>query len=231
MKQKASDYDYKIGRRQTALIYHIFITAVSVILFLTLFLNLILFPVHVKSDTMETDIARNSAVFVCPFLRTPKRGDVVYISRPDGYKSSFLQKCCNALVGFFTAQKYFPFGYTHNISGKPMLRRVLALPGDKIYMKDYVLYVKPEGENLFLTEFELVDKPYNIHIYSVPAEWDGMGAFGNMNEISLGKNEYFVLADNRIEGTDSRVFGPIQSSRIKGRAIFEYFPFNKLRLF
>ena len=47
----------------------------------------------------------------------------------------------------------------------------------------------------------------------------------------LKADQYFVLADNRIEGADSRVWGSISSSRIKGRAVLEYFPFSKFNIF
>ena len=40
------------------------------------------------------------------------------------------------------------------------LRRVIGMPGDIIYMRDYVLYVKPAGEKHFLTEFEIIEKNY-----------------------------------------------------------------------
>ena len=117
------------------------------------------------------------------------------------------------------------------MTGKNSIRRVVALPGDSYYMKDYVLYVKPAGENYYLTEFELASKPYNIRIYSVPVEWDGMGCSGFMSESKLEAGEYFVLADNRIEGLDSRVYGAVRSDRIKGRVLFQIFPFNKMKLF
>ncbi len=145
--------------------------------------------------------------------------------------ASFFENIVNLLTEFFTAQKYAPFGYTHNMTGKAQLRRVLALPGDTIYMRDYVLYVKPKDEDHYLSEYELAKKPYNLHIYSVPAEWDGMGACGDMNEMVLEKDFYFVLADNRIDGTDSRIWGPISADKIKGRALIEYFPFSKIRIF
>ena len=58
-----------------------------------------------------------------------------------------------------------------------------------------------------------------------------MGCAGSLPEATLGKNEYFVLADNRIEGLDSRVYGSVNSSRIVGRVLWQFFPFNKMKLF
>ena len=231
MKQNVYDYSFELRRKRSRSISFVVTLLLSVILLMVLLINFVIFSVHVNSDSMETDIAKGSAVFVTPLVRTPKRGDVVYISRLDNYSPLKLESIMNSFVQFFTAQKYYPFGYTNAMTGKPMLRRVLGLPGDTIYMKDYVLYISPAGQDKVLTEFELWTKPYNIHIYSIPAEWNGMGACGDMEKITLNEGEYFVLADNRIEGTDSRVWGTIPASKIKGKVIFEYFPFNHLHLF
>ena len=230
MKQNVYDYSFQMRRKRAKKITFITVLILSVILFLILFLDFILFPVHVNSVSMETDVVKGSAVFVTPIIKTPQRGDIMYVSRLDKLPLSPPQRILNTLVMFFTAQKYYPFGYTDNMTGKPMLRRVLGLPGDTVFMKDYVLYIIPKGETKSYTEFELWSKPYNIHIYSIPAEWNGMGSCGDMEPVVLSKDEYFVLADNRIEGTDSRVWGVVNANRIRGKAILEYFPLNKTRI-
>ena len=231
MKHSVYDYSYEMRQLRNKRISFFLTLVVSIILFLTLFLNLVLFPVWVRSESMDPDIPKNSAVFVAPLLRTPKRGDVVYLSRLDDEKLSVPKSVINRISEFFTFQQFYPFGYTQRITGKPSLRRVVGLPGDTIYMKDYVLYVKPADQSLFLTEFEMAESSYNVHIYSVPVEWDNMGAAGNMSEYTLGEEEYFVLADNRTESSDSRLWGCISPQRIKGKAVLEYFPFNKIRIF
>ncbi len=231
MKQNVYDYSYELRRTRKRKITFVLTLIISVILFISLFLNFVLFPVLVNSHSMESDVVCGGSVFIAPLSRNPRRGDVVYLARQDGARLSFFSGLGNVLIKFFTVQKYSPFEYTRNITGKPMLRRVVALPGDKIKMKDYILYVNPGNEGQYLSEYELSAKPYNTHIYSVPAEWDGIGSCGDMDELVLGENEYFVLADNRVEGTDSRVWGPVTSDKIKGRAVIEYFPFNKIRFF
>ena len=231
MKQNVYDYSFELRRIRSRRITFVLSIVIFTFVFITMFLNCILFPVHVKSDTMENDIAKGSSVFVTPLLRNPKRGDVFYIVQKNKEELSAFQKLANSIVRFITLQKFYPFGYSDKISGKPFLRRVVALPGDSIYMKDYILYVKPKGEKLFLTEFELTEKSYNTNIYSIPAEWEDLGISGSMEEQVLADDEYFVLADNRIECADSRLWGAVKADRLKGKALLEYFPFNKIHLF
>lgn len=230
MRQNVYEYAYELKRERKHRNTRIFIIIISVILFLSLFLNFILFPVLIKSDSMEIDVSKNGAVFVTPLDRSPQRGDVVLLSRADGEKATGISKIGDLLIRFFTAQQ-LQLNNSNRITGRSCVRRVLGLPGDSLYMKDYVLYIKPEGTKQYLTEFEVAKKPYTVHIYSVPVEWDGIGSSGTSREITLGRNEYFVLADNRIECTDSRVWGAISSSRIQGKVLVQYFPFNKMKLY
>lgn len=231
MKQNVGDYSFEYKKQKQRVYNNAILICISVFLAITLFLNLILFTVYTNSSSMETDISKDGVSFVCPFLRNPERGQVVYLAPMDIEKIPFYKSAVNSVVSFFTLQKFKPFGSSSRMTGKNSIRRVVALPGDSYYMKDYVLYVKPAKQNYFLTEFELASKPYNIRIYSVPVEWDEMGCAGSMPEKTLGKNEYFVLADNRIEGLDSRVYGGINSSMIKGRVLCQVFPFNKIKFF
>lgn len=231
MKQNVADYSFEYRKKQQKMIQRAILIAVSVFLGITLFLNCILFTVYTNSASMETDISKDGVSFVCPFLKKPSRGQVVYLSPADEEKLPLYKSAINVAVSFFTFQKYRPFNSGSRMTGKNSVRRVVALPGDSYYMKDYVLYVKPAGQNFYLTEFELTSKPYNIRIYSVPAEWDGMGCAGSITETNLAKDEYYVLADNRIEGIDSRSYGPVKAGRIKGRLLLQVFPFNKMRFF
>lgn len=231
MKQNVGDYSFEYRKNRQKAINRVILIIACVFLFLTLFLNCILFTVYTNTSSMETDIAKDGVTFVCPLLRNPQRGQVVYLSPMDGKNISLAKKAANSFVSFFTLQKYKPFGSSNRMTGKNSIRRVVALPGDSYYMKDYVLYVKPEGSSHFLTEFELAEKPYNIKIFSVPVEWDGMGCAGSLPEHTLEKNEYFVLADNRIEGLDSRIYGHIKADRIKGRVLLQFFPLNRIKFF
>ena len=53
-----------------------------------------------------------------------------------------------------------------------------------------------------------------------------IGAARDMEEIVLAENQYFVLADNRVSSVDSRLYGPVDISQFKGKAILRFFPFS-----
>lgn len=227
MRQNIYDYDYELRRARSKRIMTVTVTSVLVILLLTLFFNLVMFPVLVKSDSMSTELERNSVVFVMPLDRNPSRGDIILVDRRDGLELSWWQNTIDAVVGFFSLQQYRPFAHSPNVTGNSCLRRVLALPGDSVYMKDYILYVKPAGQTHFLTEFELVRTPYQLSLSAPRSGTDVLAPVGSFDEITLSSDQYFVLADNRMSGTDSRVWGPMIEKGIRGRAVLEAFPFNK----
>lgn len=231
MRQNVYDYSFEMRWQRRRRVTRVLLVGFSIVLGISLFLRLVLFPVKMHSDSMSSDVSPGGALFVCPMIRTPRRGDVFFLDRQDGVRIPWHKAVVNAVAGFFTAQRLEPFGYSRRITAHNSVRRVLGLPGDTLYMKDYVLYIKPRGDSLFLTEFEMAVKPYNIHIYSVPVEWDGLGPCGDMRELTLGPDEYFVLADNRIEGVDSRLYGPVGSRRLRGRVLLQYFPLNRMRVF
>ena len=66
MKQKASDFDYKLSRQRSIFISHALAIGIFTIIFMTIVLNVLIFPVHVRSDTMEKDMPQDIAVLVCP---------------------------------------------------------------------------------------------------------------------------------------------------------------------
>lgn len=231
MKQNVYDYSFELRRsRKKSITAALTVTGILIVL-LTVVSNWILFPVFIRSDSMLPDLTKNTAIFVSPLFKNPKRGELVYLSRLDDEKQTLPLSVLNKVVAFFTFQQIEPFGYNDRLTGQPCVRRVMALPGDTIYMKDYMLFVKPQDKSLYLSEFEMAEKEYSIQIYSVPVEWDGLGSKGNMEPMTLGEDEYFVLADNRIEALDSRLWGTVPGDRIRGRVVMEYFPFNKFQFF
>jgi signal peptidase I len=88
---------------------------------------------------------------------------------------------------------------------KSFIKRVIGLPGETVDIRHGLLYVNGQ----------LIPEPY------VPPQYTDVADFG---PIRVPKDSYFVMGDHRISSNDSRVFGPVASQFIYGRAVFAYWP-------
>jgi signal peptidase I len=118
------------------------------------------------------------------------------------------------------------------------IKRVIGLPGDTVEVIDKVVYVnnKPiETEEIEGKEIiEDMDEKYKsyqfkflktktgekTHISQVDT---GNDYFANYYKFTVPKDNYFVMGDNRDFSADSRRWGTVPFSHIKGRAIMVWF--------
>ncbi len=234
MAKQKDIYEYASDwkRDHDSKVFKVVITVVIVFLIITIVNSFVLYPVGVKSASMGENVSEGSCVFVTPLITSPKRGDVVLVQNGSSKMLKRKERIISQLLSFITARKIFPYVNRDRMTENFDVRRVVGMPGDTLYMRDYVLYIKPADQTHFLTEFELIQKPYNVQIFSIPVMWDtSLGAIGSFDEIKLKAGEYFVLADDRVESTDSRLWGASTSDRIKGKALLCYFPFNKIKFY
>lgn len=192
--------------------------------------NFIIYPVRQKSISMSPDYSSQSIIMVSPVAKKVNRGDVFLVKSRVSSNANFFEKTLDYFVNFFTAKQVSFLKSDDNYISNPQLRRVVGLPGDTIYMKDYVTYIKPAGEKHFLTEFEITKKIYDVTFYVPPAQWDSsIGVKGSFGEIELGMDEYFVLSDYRKSSMDSRLWGPVKSNELAAKVLFSYFPIENLK--
>jgi len=97
-------------------------------------------------------------------------------------------------------------------NSKDFIKRVIALPGEKLLIRDSVVYIN--GRRL--------DEPYLPEAWTTFNTWPTDGTDGRV----MKSNEYFVMGDNRNRSQDSRIFGPIGRDRIDGRAWFRIWPLD-----
>lgn len=92
------------------------------------------------------------------------------------------------------------------------VKRVVAVPGDKVLIKDGALYVN--------------DKLFDEEVEVASMEDAGLAA----EEITLGADEFFVLGDNRNNSEDSRYanIGNIKKEHIIGKAWFRVAPWGDM---
>ncbi len=92
---------------------------------------------------------------------------------------------------------------------KSFIKRVIGLPGDRIYISYGHVYVNSK---------QLLE-PY------VPSDYLDARSYP---EMVVPNNAYFVLGDHRSMSNDSRDFGPVMRSYIYGKAVFGYWPMEKM---
>ena len=100
------------------------------------------------------------------------------------------------------------FKYPYDPS-KSYIKRVIGMAGDRIRIDSGQVYVN--GESL--------DETY------VPPEYTDART---LPEVVVPSNSYFVLGDHRSMSDDSRNFGPVNQRFIYGKAVFGYWPMDKL---
>lgn len=232
MNRQLFEYSYELKKQRKRRTIFFIIYFVLIYFIINLIFAFLIFPVRQTSSSMIPDFPENSVSFVTPLYRTPQRGDVVLLKQNIQQERKLYEKIWHNISQFFTAFQYDSYTNKEFPDTNNQIRRIIGLPGDEIYMRDYVLYVKPAGEKHSLTEFELSEKPYNLTFLTPPAGWNGnVGVKGSFDPIVLGENEYFVLGDNRVAVSDSRLWGAVSKQSIKGRVILKYFPFQEFKLF
>ena len=97
------------------------------------------------------------------------------------------------------------------------IKRIIGIPGDKVMIKDGRIYINDEllDESNYLEDTVVSNGGSYIH--------EGQ-------TITVNEDQYFVCGDNRTNSSDSREFGPIDVSKIKGKAWIVFFPFSEFRL-
>ena len=252
MASNVSGIEYSFLLKQHRRRNEIFLFGFILIIFIicSFWQKFLLFPVSVSSESMKPLIDSGDIVMVTPLASVKpveggipvlssiahcidlKRGDVVLVSPAIEKDASLLKKAANSIVKFVTFQRRSIIEKSNLVTESDSVRRLVGFPGDTLYMKDCVLYIKPQNTSHALTEFELSDSQYDIFIEGTDASWSReIGFPGEMDTVVLKDDEYFVLADDRSHGIDSRYYGPVNGKNIKGRLVFRYWPVKNFSLF
>jgi signal peptidase I len=163
----------------------------------TLVLTLIIFwviqsfvaqPFKIDMESMERTLEPDQYVLVdklTPAWDTYKRGDVV-VFRP-------------------------PSTWVRSDRGEPYIKRVIAVGGDRVEIRDGSVYVN---------DIQLAE-PY---VYQEDGGPQPTSTFSGIDRWVIPDGQLFLLGDHRSNSSDSREGGPVDVSAVIGRAWLRYWP-------
>lgn len=166
-------------------------------------------PYRIPSGSMEPTLAVGERVLVNRIgnnFGDPKVGDILVFHPPRGADTN---ECGRPGQGPFYdgPQSRIPCSRsTPDRSDQNFIKRVVAGPGDRVAIRDgrVVLNGRLQKDS-FINEC-------------------GNGADCNLGTITIPRDQYFMMGDNRGESDDSRYWGPIKRDWVIGGAFASYWP-------
>ena len=154
-----------------------------------------------------------------PAIRDPERGDVVVFAvARDG-------------------DRILPVDQNPDLPRDDFVKRLVGLPGDRVEMRDGVVFINGERIAQDDTGAEFVAE-YNRrlkiereslgdcdHMILEDLQLRGM-ASDNMRPLVVPPGRYFMLGDNRNYSRDSRDWGTVRREELKGPAFILYWSWN-----
>lgn len=162
----------------------------------------------IPSGSMENTLLIGDRVLVSKItykIRDPKLHDVVVFISPT---QAFTPKPNRGPIGNFIQSLGEGLGLKS--PERDFIKRVIGTEGQSVQVKEGHVFV----DNKKLSE------PYIHDQLPLP----------DYGPIKVGKDEVFVMGDNRRNSQDSRVFGPIKKSSIVGRAFVLIWPLDRFRI-
>lgn len=176
----------------------------------------------IPSGSMNPTLIEGDRIIVERFSRffgVPKRGDIMVFYPPSTHLSKMPLPLISRLVGIFCKDVAY-------------IKRVVGLPGDKVEIKfeddgSAFVYIndKKYKENYIKSvyEYPLCPAPLSQRVIAD----DRIMKCGPFH---LKDDEFFMMGDNRGNSQDSRYWGVLKKDRFIGRAVFIFWPVNRLKI-
>lgn len=173
-------------------------------------------PTIVKQRSMFPTLKENQRLILNRTHRitgkTPEIGDIITFEAPSRvYSENWNVDQTNPIAiyerqpeGIFEKFTY----YCLEITKRSYIKRVIALEGDHVKIKDNKVYINGE---LFEEEYLSNDVVTISNVF---------------NDFIVPEGYVFAMGDNRTKSTDCREFGCIPLEKIEGIVAFRFWPFD-----
>ena len=123
--------------------------------------------------------------------------------------------------------------------GKRLVKRVIALPGDTLEMRNNILLlngkamdyealdIRPFSEEIYEDARAVIAKERSEQCLHVVMALPSRGAMRSFPAIRIPEGKYFVMGDSRDNSFDSRYFGFVERKQIVGRSKRVILSFDK----
>ena len=175
-------------------------------------------PTVVKMVSMYPTLQQNDRLILNRLGRTtktlPNRGDIITFEAPSKNKySSNEVDLSNPVAKYETEPKTilqkFSY-YVLEIGKTSYIKRVIALPGEHIQIKDDKVYIN--GKEL---DEKYLDESVKTKVT------------GQFYDLTVPDNCIFAMGDNRTNSMDCREFGCIPLDKIESKVVIRFWPFDK----
>lgn len=176
-------------------------------------------PTIVQHTSMWPTFEPNDRLILNRLYRTfndiPQRGEIITFEAPtenyEGNKKADLENP-TAIYRYQPQGLVAKFFFNVVEFGKTSyIKRVIALPGEHLQIKDGKVYINGEE----LQEDYLLEG----------TETNAQG--GQFIDIIVPEGTVFAMGDNRGNSGDSRIFGCIPYDKIEGKVVLRFWPLNK----
>ena len=163
----------------------------------------------IPSGSMHPTLIEKDRLFVeklsKPF-RELQRGDVIVFYPPDEPLKKDFFSIISRLTGLVCKDIAF-------------IKRSIGMPGDKFEIK-----LEDDGYYVYINDKKL-EEPYIL------SKTDWMPCRDDMycGPFTVPEDNYFMMGDNRGNSQDSRFWGFLPKNRVIGRAIFVFWPLNRVQ--
>jgi signal peptidase I len=173
-------------------------------------------PYRIPSGSMEPTLAIGQRVLVNRIgmsLGEPSVGEIAVFHPPVGAE----QQECGPVphtVKLGGAACDFPLPKEASVN---FIKRVVAGPGDEIYIHQGHVFRKAGGKGPFVAEKDSYIRPCGTSPeceFPVP--------------IKIPAGHWFMMGDNRGESDDSRFWGPVPTGWVIGKAVATYWPPSRI---